>query len=224
MLRLYDYAASANCYKVRLLLAQLGRDYERVSVDIFPGDTLTDQYAAINPARSTPVLEVDGEYLAESNAILVFLAEGTEFTPDGSLDRARVIGLLIFEQTEVMATMGGLRFRLLTKRLSPQGVEARSRGERAIRTLPLLDGHLGRRDFLVGDRYSIADTAMFGYTHVADEAGLDLSRYPAVLRWLDRVRSQSGHVNDLEPCPENARREVDARSMTRAGGQGPSSA
>ncbi len=166
---------------------------------------MTDPYAAINPALSTPVLEVDGEYLIESNAILVFLAGGTEFTPDDSLDRARVIGWLIFEQTEVVATIGGLRFRLLTERLSPQSAEARRRGDGAIRTLQRLDGHLDGRTFLAGDSYSIADIAVFGYTHVADEAGVVLSRYPAVLRWLDRVRSQPGHINDLEPYPENAR-------------------
>jgi glutathione S-transferase len=115
-LRLYDYSASANCYKVRLLLAQLGRPYERVPVDIFDGDTLTDAFAAINPARSTPVLQVGGEHLPESDAILAFLAEGTDLMPAAPVERGQVLRWLFFEQTGVMMTIGGLRFRLLTGR------------------------------------------------------------------------------------------------------------
>src|SRR5262245_35079703 len=129
-LRLYDYAASANCYKVRLLLATLGRAYERVPIDIFAGETLTDEFYVKNPARSTPVLEVgDGRYLQESNAILAYLAEGTCYMPADAFDRAHVLRWLIFEQTDVIPTMGGLRFRILTGRLSPDHPEARRRHE-----------------------------------------------------------------------------------------------
>src|ERR671937_1749335 len=116
-MRLYDYAASANCFKARLLLAQLGRPYERVPIDIFGGDTLTDSFAAINPARSTPVLETDdGRFLQESNAILWYLAHGTDFLADDAFERAHVLKWLILEQTDVMPGIGGLRFPLLTGR------------------------------------------------------------------------------------------------------------
>src|SRR5919202_6261246 len=116
-MKLYDYVASGNCYKARLLLAQLERPYERVSIDIFAGDTLTDDFAEKNPARSTPVLETDdGRFLQESNAILWYLADGTDFLPDDPLDRAHALKWLILEQTDVMPGIGGLRFRLLTGR------------------------------------------------------------------------------------------------------------
>ena len=205
-LRLYDYAASANCYKVRLLLAQLGLAYERVPVDIFGGDTLADEYAEKNPARATPVLELGaGTYLPESNAILLYLARGTPFLPDDPLGLARVVRWLIFEQTDVMMTMGGLRFRLLTGRFTADHPDAVRRREGAEAALGLLDGHLREHEFLVGDGYTIADIANYAYTHVAPEAGLDLGEYPAVQTWLSRVEEQPGYVNDLEPYPANAR-------------------
>ena len=204
-LRLYDYEASANCYKVRLLLAQLGMAYERVPIDIFDGQTLTDEYARINPARSTPVLDVDGAYLPESGAILAYLAEGTPFLPGDRLDRAHVLRWLIFEQTDVMSTIGGLRFRLLTGRWTSEDEQARLRRDAALAALSLMDRHLTQHDFVVGEHYSIADIAVYGYTHVAAEAGLDLGSFPAVETWLERVASQPGHVNDLEPYPPNAR-------------------
>src|SRR5919108_702521 len=129
-MRLYDYAASANCYKPRLLLAQLGLPYERVPIDIFGGDTLTEEFAAKNPARSTPVLETDdGRYLQESNAILWYLAEGTDLLPDDPFDRGHVLKWLILEQTDVMYGIGGLRrFRLITGRWTrgqPEEVQRR---------------------------------------------------------------------------------------------------
>jgi glutathione S-transferase len=135
-MKLYDYAASANCYKVRLLLAQLEYPYERIPIDIFGGDTLTAEYAAKNPARSTPVLETDdGKLLPESNAILLYLADRTPFLPSDPFDLAQVVRWLLFEQTDVMMTMGGLRFRLLTGRLtpdSPAAVRRRAGAEEAL--------------------------------------------------------------------------------------------
>jgi glutathione S-transferase len=205
MIRLYDYAASANCYKVRLLLAQLGREYERVPVDIFAGDTLTDEFGAKNPMRTTPVLETEhGEFLPESNAILLYLAEGTPLLPQDALERAQVVRWLIYEQTDVIPSMGGLRFRLLTGRLRPTDPDAVSRKQAAKDVLALLDGHLRERELFVGGRYSIADIGIYGYVHVAHEAGVDLAPYRNVLGWLARVRGQPGHLNDLEPYPPNA--------------------
>jgi glutathione S-transferase len=201
--RLYDYAASANCYKPRLLFALLERDYERVPTDIFGGDTLTDEYAALNPARETPVLEIDdGTIVTQSNAILWFLAEGTRFLPESPLGRARVVQWLFFEQERVMSGIGSARFRIVTGR-NPELVPARlALGESA---LEMLEAHLQGRSFLVGESCSIADVANFAYTHVAEDAGYKLANYPSVSAWLERVRAQPGFIDDLMPYPENAR-------------------
>jgi glutathione S-transferase len=208
-LRLFDYGASANCYKVRLLLAQLGMPYERVAVDIFDGGTLDPAYARIHPARTTPVLELEpGVYLPESGAILVYLAEGTDLFADDRLERAQLLRWLLFEQADLVATVGSLRFRLLTGRLRPDDPGAAQRREGALATLATLDEHLTGRRFLVGDRYTIADIAMYGYAHVAGEAGIDTAPYPAFEAWLARVAEQPGYMNDLEPYPPNSQASV----------------
>jgi glutathione S-transferase len=212
-LRLYDYAASGNCYKVRLLLANLGREYERVPVDIFDADTLTDEYAAKNPAREVPVLELpDGRYLTQSGAILVYLAEGTELWPDDRFDRADVLRWLLYEQTDVLPATGGLRFRLITGRLEPGSPGVQARREAGERIVSLIDEHLAAQPFFAAGRYTIADIAIYGYVHVADEAGYDLSTYPNLTRWLERVQAQPGYMNDLEPYPPNAS-ELAGRSI-----------
>jgi glutathione S-transferase len=204
-LRLYDYAASANCLKARIALALLERPYERVPVDIFGGDTLTDEFGRLNPARTTPVLELEtGDPLPESNAILVHLAEGTRLLPDDAAGRAQVLRWLFFEQADLLPAIGGLRFRLLTGRLAPDSPGAQRRRVAADSVLVLLDEHLTRRDFLVGERFSAADIGLFAYTHVAPEAGIELSRFPAVEAWLQRIAAQPGFVNDLEPYPANS--------------------
>jgi glutathione S-transferase len=204
--RLYDYDASGNCYKVRLLLAQLDRPYERVPVDIFAGDTLTDEFAARNPRRELPVLETDeGRHLPDSSAILWYLGDGTPFLPDDPFERAHVLGWLIFEQTEVIPGIGGLRFRLLTGRLEPDDPQARVRREHGLAALGVLEQHLRDHDFLVGARYGIADIAVYAYTHVGADAGFDLEEFPAVDAWLRRVESQPRFVDDLVPYWPNAR-------------------
>jgi glutathione S-transferase len=204
-LRLHDYTASGNCYKVRLLLAQLGLEYERVPVDIFGGDTLTDEYARLNPLRQTPVLEPeDGEPISESNAILLYLAEGTGFLPDDRGERARVYSWLFLEQADVIQGIAGLRFRVITERIRPDGREAqwrRSVGDAALR---LLDDRLGTSDYLAGSSYSIADISLFAYVHVAHEAGFELGEYPNVKEWIGRVEGTRGYMNDLEPYPPNS--------------------
>jgi glutathione S-transferase len=205
VLRLFDYAASANCLKVRILLRQLGREWERVPVDIFAGETLTDEFAAINPARSTPVLQIDeGVYLTESNAILTYLAAGTPMLPEDALGRAEVVKWLIVEQAEVMPPLGGLRFRLVTGRLAPDDHDALRRRAAGEETLVLLDRHLAARAFLV-DEYSIADIAVYAYTHCAGDAGYELEAYPSVVAWLSRVEATPGFANDLVMYPANAR-------------------
>jgi glutathione S-transferase len=200
--RLYDYAASANCYKARLLLALLRREYVRIPVDIFAGDTLTAEYAALNPARETPILQLDdGTLLPQSHAILWFLGEGTAFLPPNLLQRAQVVQWLLFEQEHVMTGIGGARFRILTGR-DPDLIP--SRLQLATSGLTMLEAQLRAAPFLVGDTCSIADIANFAYTHVAGEAGLELADHPAVGAWLERITELPGFVDDLIPYPDNA--------------------
>jgi glutathione S-transferase len=201
-MRLHDYAASGNCLKVRLLLALLGRDYERVPVDIFAGETLTDAFAALNPARTTPVLELDdGTALAESAAILWYLAEGTQYLPDDRLQRARVVQWLCFERALTPA-VAGARFQIMTGRIDDETPLLLDKGRA---TLAALDRRLDGRDWVAIDTPTIADIALFAYTHVADDAGFDLTGHPAVSAWLDRIRALPGYANDLVPYPPNAR-------------------
>jgi glutathione S-transferase len=204
-LRLHDYSASGNCYKVRLLLAQLGRPYERVPVDIFGGDTLTDEYARVNPLRQTPVLEREhGEPLSESNAILLYLAEGTPFLPEDPEERAEVYRWLFFEQAEVIPGIAGLRFRIVTGRIEPDSRAAAARRSGGKAALRALNDRLATSDYLAGSDYSVADISLFAYVHVAHEAGFDMSEYPAVQAWIGRVEGTGGFMDDLEPYPQNA--------------------
>jgi glutathione S-transferase len=201
-MRLYDYAPSGNCYKARLALALLERDYERVAVDIFAGDTLTDEYAAINPARETPVLELDdGTYLTQSNAILWYLAEGTRLLPTTTAGRAQALSWLMFEQENIITGIATPRFWRMTKRADPSLVAARQKRGRD--ALSRLNEHLHERDFLAGP-FSVADIAAFTYTHVSADAGISLDDYKAVQRWITQVEAQPRFVNDLVPYPTNA--------------------
>jgi len=201
-MRLYDYAASGNCYKVRLVLALLGQPYERVAVDIFAGETLTDEFAARNPERTTPVLELDdGQTLTESAAILWYLAEGTELLPDDRLARAQVLRWLCFERAFTPA-VAGARFQVMTGRTDDETPLLLDKGRCA---LAQLDRRLEGRDWVAVDAPTIADVALFGYAHVADDAGFDLTAHPAIAAWLDRVRALPAYVNDLIPYPPNAR-------------------
>jgi glutathione S-transferase len=205
-LRLHDYAASGNCYKVRLLLHLLDVPYERVPVDIFGGDTLTDAFGRMNPARRTPVLETgDGVFVPESNAILLHLAEGTRFLPGDRDARAQAYRWLFFEQSHLEPTVGGARFWRLTGRdgRAPERFAGMLDGART--SLAMLDAGLDGRTFVAGDEVSIADIAMYAYTHVAHEAGIDMDAYPAVGAWLGRARATEGWMHDLEPYPENSR-------------------
>ena len=205
-MRLYDYAASGNCFKVRLMLGLLGRPYERVAVDIFAGDTLTDAFAALNPLRETPVLELDsGERLTQSAAILWYLGEGAPLLPDTPLDRARVAQWLSFEQERIMGGLGGPRFRLLTGRAEPGDPAVEARLAIGRDALSVLAAHLAGRAYVVGDAPTIADIALFAYISVAGDAGVELSRWPAVVTWLDRIRRLPGFAGDYIRYPANAR-------------------
>ena len=196
MLRLYDYSDSGNGYKARLLLAQLGTPYELVELDILAGETRTPEYLAKNPNGRIPLLELEsGDFLPESNAILCYLAEGTAFLPEDRLERAQVLQWLFFEQYSHEPYIATSRFwrrhteldekhRALLAEKEPGGYAA----------LGVMEGHLAGREFFAGGAYSIADIALYAYTHVADQGGFDLARFPAVQAWLARLAAQPGHV------------------------------
>ena len=204
-MRLYDYGPSPNCHKVRILLAQLGLDYERVPIDIFGGDTLKPEYFEKNPGLTTPVLEIEhGVYLPESGAILLYLAEGTELLPSDPLERAQVHRWMMWEQARLFSIIGALRFFLLSGRLDPESREARQQLRFSMAIVGQADGHLANTRFFVADRYTVADIALYGYLQVAHEVGLDMEGFPNVVAWLERVRDQPNHVADLETYPENA--------------------
>src|SRR5712692_3228752 len=196
MLRLYDDSDSGNGYKARLALAQLGIPHEVIEVDIDKGETRTPQFLAMNPNGRIPLLALeDGLYLAESNAILCYLAEGTALMPEGALDRALVLQWLFFEQYSHEPNIATARFWLrhghLTEERRVALPQKRTLGYAA---LDVMEQHLARHDFLVAGRYSIADIALYAYTHVADQGGFDLGRFPAIGAWLERIRAQPGHI------------------------------
>jgi len=196
LLTLYDFAPSGNCYKVRLLLAQLGRAYERVPVDILKRESRTPGFLAINPNGRVPAVRLDdGRVLAESNAIAWYLAEGTSFLPDDAFDRADVLRWMFFEQYSHEPYIATVRFWITELGAAEERAgEIDARRPEGYAALGVMERRLAVHDWLVGDRYSIADVALYAYTHVADEGGYDLEPYPAVCAWLARVAAEPGHV------------------------------
>jgi glutathione S-transferase len=197
MLTLYDFMGSGNGYKVRLLLAQLGLKYRLVERDILKGETRTPEFLAKNPNGRIPTLELeDGTHLAESDAILWYLAEGTRFAPETRLERAQTLQWMFFEQYSHEPYIAVARFwkHFLTK-LSPlQEMDLPGRMEKGYAALGVMERHLARHRFFVGDRYGIADIALYGYTHVAAEGGFNTDNFPQVNAWLARVADEPGHV------------------------------
>ncbi len=195
-MRLYNSQLSGNCWKVRQLLALRGIEYERVDLDVIDRSNRREVLGGKNPALRVPTLELDdGEFLAESNAILWYLADGTEWLPDDPLQRARVLQWMFFEQYEVEPNLAVARFwiAILGER-EEHAAALEDKWQGGNRALGILDEHLADRDWLVGDALSIADVSLYGYTHVAEEGGFDLRRYPAVRGWLDRVATLPGHL------------------------------
>ncbi|HEY5803272.1 MAG TPA: glutathione S-transferase family protein [Lysobacter sp.] len=201
MLTLYDYLPSRNAWKVRQLLQQLGRPWQTRTVSIFEGEGRQPGYLAISPTGTVPAIQLeDGRALAESNAILMYLADGTELLPDDAYDRARVWQWLSFEQERIESQIGALRHWTLTGKLPrrPEALVAMKRAAGA-NALSILERELSGRDFIAGDRYGIADIAVFAYVGVAAEAGFDLAAHPHLLAWIDRVRTQPGHLAEVHP-------------------------
>jgi len=196
MFTVYGTADSGNCYKVKLALEQLGLPYRWVEVDSTRGETRTAEFLARNPNGKVPTLELeDGAFLPESNAILHYLADGSALLPAGRLERARVLQWMFFEQYSHEPYVAVARSILRnTPPDSPRRAELPRLRERGHQALAVMEGHLARRPFFVGERYSIADIALYAYTHCAADGGFDLGRYPSVHAWLARVRTQPRHV------------------------------
>jgi glutathione S-transferase len=204
MPHLYDYLDSGNGYKIRLLLAQLGQPYRWTELDIDRGQTRTPQFLAKNPNGRIPTLELDdGTFLAESDAILWYLAEGTPFVASDRLGRAQTLQWMFFEQYSHEPYVATPRY--IVKHLpqdSPRYAELPDRMKRGRDALGVMDTHLESRAFFVGERYSIADIALYAYTHVAPEAGFDLAVYPNVLAWMGRVAGQPKYLPITYRPPE----------------------
>jgi glutathione S-transferase len=197
MYRLYSMRRSGNCYKVRLALAQLGIPHETREIDILKGETRTPEFLAKNPNGQVPLLEVaPGTYLSESNAILWFLADRTHLLSDDPVERAATLQWMFFEQHALEPNIGAAWFWLV---LVKGGRELQQHAlddwmEAGYRALGVMNKHLTHQRFLSDNRYSIADIALYAYTHVANECDYALADFPAVRDWLTRVRAQTGHI------------------------------
>jgi glutathione S-transferase len=191
---LYNSQVSGNCYKVRLLLAQLGVEYERCEVDVVDRSDRPELLGSLNPGLRVPTLVLDdGRALGESNAIMFYFAEGTQYVPEDHFQRAQMLQWLFFEQYSHEPYVAVARFWMLFGIDVPEADrEAKMRG--GVAALEAMDKHLTDRPFLVADRYTIADIALYAYTHVAPEGGFELEPYPAIGAWLRRVATESGHV------------------------------
>jgi glutathione S-transferase len=200
MLTLHNYLPSQNGWKVRVLLGLLKIPYETRIVSIFEGESQTDAFHELNPAGAVPVLQLDdGSAIAESNAILTYLAEGTPLLPADRFRRAKIMQWLFFEQYNVEPVIGSLRFWTLTGRLERNQAMVAGKREAGARTLAALNRSLGETPFLTGSDLTIADIAIYAYSHRAEDCGFSLADYPAFLAWTDRVRDAIGRGYPVHP-------------------------
>ena len=195
-LKIYADSRSGNCYKIQLLCAEMGIDYDWQEVDILAGETRTPEFLAMNANGRIPLLALpDGRYLAESNAILFFLADGSEFFAGDAYSRAEILQWMFFEQYSHEPNIATSRF--IIKYLgSPPERQASLEQKRAAgqQALAIMERQLLRHPYIVGDKYNIADIALFAYTHVADEGGFSLSDYPAIQAWIEHIERRPKFV------------------------------
>jgi glutathione S-transferase len=193
---LYDSAVSGNCYKVRLLLAHLGISYERRELSVVDRSNRSDVLGGLNPALRVPTMVLDdGRALGESGAILWYFAEGTRFVPEGRYERAQMLQWMFFEQYDHEPALAVVRFWLAySGRPEAFADRLEERTAAGYRALDAMERYLDGRGFFVGDALSLADIALYAYTHVAHEGGFELERYPTIRGWLDRVAAEPGHV------------------------------
>lgn len=205
MITVYGMSMSGNCYKLRLLLEQLGRDYRWIEVDSARGETRTPAFLARNPNGRVPLIELeDGRVLVESNAILCWLAEGTGFVPADAWQRAQALSWMFFEQYSHEPYIAVARFiRGWTPADSPRRADLPRLRERGHQALAVMERHLQSADWFAGAAYGIADIALFAYTHCAGDGGFDMSAYPRIRAWLARVRATPGFV-PMPPLDDEA--------------------
>ncbi len=191
---LYNSAVSGNCWKVRQLFAHLGVDYERREVDVIDRSGRRELLGELNPALRVPTLVFDdGRSLGESDAIMFYFAEGTPYLPEDRFERAQVLQWLFFEQYSHEPYIAVARFWSIAG-ITPADDEREAKRRGGTAALRAMEGHLTGREFLVSERYTVADIALYAYTHVAPEGGFELEPYPAIRAWLERVAAQPGHV------------------------------
>jgi glutathione S-transferase len=194
---LYNSPVSGNCYKVRLLLAHLGVDYERRDLDVVDRSNRPEVLGGLNPDLRVPTLLLDdGRPLAESGAIIWYFGEGSRFVPADRYDRAKVLQWMFFEQYSHEPALAVVRFLVAYSGRADEHRETiEARTKQGYRALDAMEAHLAGADgYLVGDALTLADIALYAYTHVAHEGGFSLERYPAIRAWLDRVAAEPGHV------------------------------
>jgi len=196
MLTVYGMSISGNCYKVKLLLEQLDQPYRWVEIDATRGETRTGAFLAMNPNGKVPIIQLeDGSYLSESNAILWYLAEGSELAPRDRMERARMLQWMFFEQYEHEPNIAVARaIMLLAPADSPRRAELPKLRQRGYKALDVMESCLARHPWFAGDHYSIADISLFAYTHTAGDGGFDLYRYPTLRNWVSRVKTQPRFV------------------------------
>ncbi len=191
----YENPVSGNCYKVRLILALLGIEYERRELSVIDHSDRVEVLGGLSPSLNVPTVVLDdGRPLAESNAILWYFADGTPYLPDDAYERAQVLQWMFFEQYKHEPGIAVVRFWVSISEDPPPEAEIEARRAGGHAALRAMERHLGDREYFVGERFTIADIALYAYTHVAPEGGFDLEAYPAVRAWLDRVAARPGMV------------------------------
>ena len=196
MLKLYEYPSSGNCYKIRLLLTQLGIPFERIPVDILKRESRTPEFLSKNPNGRVPLLELEpGKYLPESNAVLYYFSQETPFFPTDKFEQARVMQWMFFEQYSHEPYIATSRYWISILRKPEEYKQALEQKQPlGYAALGVMEQQLKNHPFFVGDHYTIADICLFAYTHVADEGGFELTDFPAVLDWINRVKEQPNYI------------------------------
>jgi glutathione S-transferase len=192
---LYDNPASGNCYKVRLLLSLLGVEFERQQLSVVDHSDRAEVLGGLSPSLNVPTIVLeDGRALGESNAILWYFADGTRYLPDDPYERAQVLQWMFWEQYKHEPGIAVVRFWVAIAESPPPPADIEARRTVGYAALDAMERHLGEREYLVGKDFTIADIALYAYTHVAPEGGFDLDSYPAIRGWLQRVAAQPGMI------------------------------
>ena len=197
MYTLYEFATSGNCYKLRLAMSNLRVDFKRVSIDITKGESHTEEFLKMNPNGNVPVLETpDGKYLPESNAALWYLADGTTLMPESKFEQAQVLQWMFFEQYSHEPFIATSRYWVqILKAEEKYKVQLDEKRPKGYAALDIMEQHLDKQPYFVGSSYSIADIALYAYTHIAHEGGFNLNSYNAINRWIKRIEQTSNYLS-----------------------------